>query len=101
MPHLLSLTDPARDELNALEGSSVARQIKKTLGYLEVNPRHPSLHTHEFTSLKGSRGEKIFEAYAQNKTAGAHRIFWHYGPNIVSEKKQTAVITIIAIIPHP
>ena len=101
MPHLLSLTDPARDQLNALEGSSVARQIKKTLGYLEVNPRHPSLHTHEFTSLKGSRGEKIFEAYAQNKTPGAYRIFWHYGPDIVSEKKRTAVITIIAIIPHP
>lgn len=101
MPHLLSLTDPARDQLNALEGRFAAKQVKKALGYLEANPRHPSLYTHEFTSLKGARGEKIFEAYAQNKTPGAYRIFWHYGPDIISGKKRTAVITIIAIVAHP
>jgi hypothetical protein len=47
----------------------------------------------KFTSLSGPKGEDIFEAYAQNKTPGAYRIFWFYGP----EKKQ---ITIVAITAH-
>jgi len=101
MPYLLSMTDPARDQLRALDNTPVSKQIKKALGYLEVNPRHPSLHTHEFISLKGVHGEKIFEAYAQNKTPGAYRIFWHYGPDVVMRGKRREVITILAITPHP
>jgi len=37
---------------------------------------------------------KVFAAYAQNRTPGAYRIFWCYGPG----KKD---ITILAITPHP
>jgi hypothetical protein len=70
------------------------KAVRKALGYLEVNPRHPSLKTHKYSSLSGSNGEEVFEAYAENKTPAAYRIFWFYGP----EKK---VITIIAITPHP
>jgi hypothetical protein len=51
--------------------------------------------------LTGLSGEKIFEAYAQNKTPGAYRIFWHYGPDEIMGKKRTPVITIVAITPHP
>ena len=54
------------------------------------------LHTHEYDSLEhpfDPQG-KVFEAYAQNKTPGAYRIFWCYGP----EKEE---MTIIAITPHP
>jgi hypothetical protein len=72
----------------------VLKAVKKTLGFRETNLRHPSLNTHEFTSLKGPNGEKVFEAYAQQKTPAAYRIFWHYGP----DRKQ---ITIAAITPHP
>jgi len=61
---------------------------------MEVNLRHPSLNTHEYTALKGPRGEKVFEAYAQQKTPRAYRIFWYYGP----KERQ---LTIIAIVPHP
>lgn len=61
---------------------------------METNLKHPSLHTHEYIDLKGGYGEKVFESYAQNRTPGAYRIFWHYGP----KKNQ---ITIVAIIPHP
>lgn len=61
---------------------------------METNLRYPSLNTHEFSSLKGHEGEKVFESYVQNKTPGAYRIFWYYGP-----KKNE--ITIAAIIPHP
>lgn len=74
----------------------LAKQIRKTLGYLQTNPKHPSLNTHSYDSIDNpfNPNEKVFEAYAQNSTPSAYRIFWCYGPN----KKQ---ITIIAITPHP
>ncbi|WCR57360.1 hypothetical protein [Rickettsia asembonensis] len=46
-----------------------------------MNPRHPSLNTHKYKSVKGNNGEEIFEAYAENNTPATYRIFWHYGPN--------------------
>ncbi|MBI3534278.1 MAG: hypothetical protein HY072_02150 [Deltaproteobacteria bacterium] len=67
--------------------------VRKALGYLETNPRHPGLNTHKYASLIGVNNEEIFEAYAENKTSAAYRIFWHYGPG-------KNVITIIAITSH-
>ena len=64
-------------------------------------PNPPSINTHEFTALTGANGEKVFEAYAQNNTPGAYRIFWHYGPDESKRKKRTPVITIVAITRHP
>ncbi|MSQ48358.1 MAG: hypothetical protein EXR78_08265 [Deltaproteobacteria bacterium] len=63
---------------------------------LEQNPRHPGLNTHEYDGIPNpyDNNQKVFEAYAQNKTPGAYRIFWCYGPG----KQQ---ITILAITPHP
>jgi len=74
----------------------IEKQVNKVLGYLQVNPRHPSLHTHPFHSLDNpfNPKEKVFEAYVQNNTPAAYRVFWCYGPG-----KQE--ITIIAITPHP
>ena len=76
-------------------------QVRKAIGYLEIDPHHPSLNTHQFTSLTGANGEKVFEAYAQKNTPGAHRIFGHYGPDEAKGKKRTPVLTIVAITPHP
>lgn len=70
------------------------KAVRKTLGLMETNLHHPSLNTHEYKSLKGAHGEKVFEAYAESKTPAAYRIFWHYGPG----KNE---ITILAITPHP
>ena len=70
------------------------KAVKKAIRFLSSNPRHNSLKTHEFTSLKGPEGEKIFEAYAEQATPAAYRIFWYYGP----DENQ---ITVIAITPHP
>lgn len=81
--------------------AALLAQVRKALGYLEVDPRHPGLQTHEFTSLTGANGEKVFEAYAQNNTPGAYRIFWQYGPDEIKGRKRTAVITIVAITAHP
>jgi len=96
--HKLKFTERADTDLVALENDpsrkKILKAVRKTLGFMETNLRHPSLNTHEFTSLKGADGEKVFEAYAQQKTPGAYRIFWHYGP----KENQ---LTIITITPHP
>ena len=105
MQRKIVFTPTADQQLTDLENTpskaKLAAQVRKTLGYLELDPHHPSLHTHEFLSLTGLSGEKIFEAYAQNKTPGAYRIFWHYGPDEIVGKKRTPVITIVAITRHP
>jgi hypothetical protein len=81
---------------------SVRRQVRKTLRYLETNLRSKSLQTHEYQSLTRRYGVKVFEAYVQQKTPGAYRIFWHYGPDETSKDgKRIPIITIIAITPHP
>ena len=72
------------------------KKVRRAIGYLQTNPRHPSLNTHLYTGYENpfQRGCPVFEAYAENRTPGAYRIFWCYGPN----KGQVA---IIAITPHP
>ena len=62
---------------------------------MEMNPHDARLHSHEYESLKGARGEHVFESYVETKTpAAAHRIFWHAGP---LERQ----ITVLAITPYP
>lgn len=72
------------------------KQVQKTIALLQSNPKHPSLKTHKYESIINpyNRNEPIFEAYVQNNTPGAYRVFWCYGP----DKKQ---ITIITITEHP
>lgn len=98
MAFSLKFTPQAEADLDALEADKGLlkrlKAVRKTLGYLERNPRHPSLNTHKYSALTGPNGEEIFEAYAENKTPATYRIFWFYGPG----KKE---ITIIAITPHP
>ncbi len=105
MRRKIKFTPTADEQYTALESApsraAVFAQVRKALGYLELDPHHSSLNTHEFTSLTGANGEKVFEAYAQNNTPGAYRIFWHYGPDEIKGKKRTPVITIVAITRHP
>ena len=70
------------------------KAVVKSIKLLARDPRHSGLHTHEYISLRGPNGEKVFEAYAEQQTPAAYRIFWYYGP----ERKQ---ITIISITSHP
>jgi hypothetical protein len=98
MSFTLRFTPQAEADLKALEDDKSLfkrlKAVRKALGFLEVNPRHPGLNTHKYSSLSGPEGEEIFEAYAENRTPAAYRIFWFYGPD-------TKEITIIAITPHP
>lgn len=80
---------PSKDE-------GLFKQVHKTLLLLQSNPRHPGLQTHEYDGLVNpyDSKKKVWEAYAQNNTPGAYRIFWCYG-------EARELITIIAITPHP
>jgi hypothetical protein len=94
----LVFTPQADSDLKELEnnpsGKHILKAVRKALGFMETNLRHPSLNTREFKSLAGPKGEKVFEAYTQHRTPSADRVFWYDGPG----KSQ---ITIFAIPPHP
>jgi hypothetical protein len=98
VPFSLFFTDQAHLDLDTLEKNAALvkrlKAVRKALGLLQANPRYPGLNTHKYSSLVGPNGEEVFEAYAENRTPAAYRIFWHYGP----EKN---IITIIAITAHP
>ena len=54
------------------------RQVHKALSFLANNPKHPGLQTHEYSMIEHPYDpkQKVFEAYAQNQTPGAYRVFW-------------------------
>jgi hypothetical protein len=101
----LRFADEAKRQLEALgenpKQAGLYKQVLKTLGFLELDTRHPGLHTHQYTSLIGAKGEEVWETYAQNKTSGAYRVFFHYGPDEKRGKARVAILTVIAITPHP
>jgi len=63
MNFLLNFTPIAEESLKKLKKRYKA--VQKTLRRLIENPRHPSLQTHQYSSISGPKGEKIFEAYAE------------------------------------
>jgi hypothetical protein len=83
-------------KVKAAKVEGLFKQFNKSVNLLLQNPHHPSRKTLEYDSIPNpyKEDEKVFEAYAQNNTPGAGRIFWCYGPN-------KAEITILAITPHP
>lgn len=85
-----------RHHQGELDATEVKRfkKLVKTLGYLQENPRHNSLASHEISDLSRKFGQKVFQSYMENNTPAAGRIFWTYGPG-------NAQITILAIEPHP
>lgn len=92
------LTGPSKIQLEELESDKTYHKrfkaVSKAMELLAVNPRHPSLQTHEYHEFQTPFGGKVFEAYAENRTAGAYRVFWCYGP-------KSGQITILSITPHP
>ena len=98
MKFVLLFTESAEADLSRIKHGTYLKKrfkaVSRALKYLSENPRHPSLNTHEFTSLKGPGKEKIYEAYAENNTPGAYRIFFFYGPH-------RQELTVTSIIPHP
>ena len=96
MPFRLIFQPVAKAQLGALKRQQPKKhkRVLKCLGLIESDPRHSGLHSHRYEDLDEVNGEKIWESYVENRTPGAFRVFWHYGP----AKDQ---ITILAITPHP
>ncbi|MEP6755667.1 MAG: hypothetical protein ABJA67_09215 [Chthonomonadales bacterium] len=96
MVRTINLTDEAQGQYYQIERSNPKKlkKVQKTLGLMETDIRHPGHQTHEYSSLTGPNGEKVFEAYVENRTPGAYRVFWYYGPG-------SAEITILSITSHP
>lgn len=74
--------------------ASLYKKWGKALKLLSDNPRHPSLQTHDIRELTERYGEHVWQSYLENKTSGAMRMYWVYGPDSKS-------ITIIGLEPHP
>ena len=98
MSYFLSLTPSTKQSLKELKSSAhLEKRFKaasKALKYLAEDPRHPSLQTHQYSSIFGPNKEKIFEAYAEQNTPATDRIFFYYG-------HQRGEIVVFAITPHP
>jgi hypothetical protein len=92
----LLYTDKANEALDRLEAEDEKKfaKVRKTLGLMETNLKNPGLHTHKYDAISGADGEDVWEAYVENNTPSAHRVFWHYGPG-------RANITIVDVTPHP
>ena len=94
----LDFSNEAEAQLKSLkENKGLAKRykaVKKALKTLQQNPRHPSLQTHPYYSIKGPHDEKVFEAYAEQHTPAAYRIFFCYG-------SPRGTIMILTIVPHP
>ena len=53
----LLFTEQASDDFEKLNSNKSylkkLKSVRKSLGYLETNPRHPGLNTHKYSSLSG------------------------------------------------
>ena len=48
---------------------------------MSADPGYPSLQTHEIEPLSRRYGMKVWQSYLENKTSGAMRMYWVYGPD--------------------
>ena len=75
-------THVAEEQYNKIKNDNskqgLFKQVKKTIKFLSVNPKHGSLNTHEYETLTQQFGQKVFVAYVQNKTLAAYRLFFYY-----------------------
>jgi len=94
------LFDRARTRLLNKDEVRLFKKLSKAISFLENNPAHNSLNSHEIDELsvryskKIGREIKVWQSYLENKTPAAGRIYWCYGP-------VKGVITIIGLEPHP
>jgi len=96
--YFFTFSEEAEDNLKDLKGDKGLKKrykaVQKALRFLKENPKHPSLQTHPYESLSRIIGKKTFEAYAEQDTPAAYRIFFYYG-------SQKGEIVIVAITPNP
>jgi hypothetical protein len=96
----LIFTDDAARQLHDLEfhkkkkDLGKLKKVRRCLGLLQTDPKYNGLYSHKYEEKEGLRGEDVWESYVENRTPGAWRLFWFYGPG-------PNEITILLISPHP
>lgn len=70
------------------------KAVNKALGRLEVDPKHPGLHTHKLNGETCPHGDSVWQAYAENDRPSAYRIKFCYPPKVPDE------INVIDIVQH-
>jgi len=97
-PPFIILTVPAFDAVMSAikrENPDKHKKVLKTIRLLRhEGPTCPSLQTHKFESISGPGGDVLWEVYVENRTPGAWRLWWIYGPD-------PDAITLIMVGPHP
>ncbi len=88
------LCDRAQHDTLSKDDEKIYKKMGKAMALLSSDTKHPGLHSHEIESLSRRYGMRVWQSYLENKTSGAGRIYWIYGP----EKNE---ITIIGLEPHP
>jgi hypothetical protein len=94
----LKLSPRAEEQRDWLKATNERRYKKviKALRLLRGNPRHPSLNAQKYQELKGKApdGGDMFEAYVENQTPSAWRIFFFY------DSRDPGLIYVTSIEPH-
>ncbi len=88
------LSGKAKSGTLGKDDEKLYKKFGKAMALLANDPRHPGLKSHEIEALTHRYGLKVWQAYLENKTSGAGRIYWVYGP-------ESGEITVIGIEPHP
>ena len=71
------------------------KKIRKAQRFLEQQgPSYPGFNTHQIRDRQGPFGEPVYQSYVENRSPGAWRLWWMYGPG-------TDEITLLDVGPHP
>jgi len=89
-----TLNEKKKTEKMTRDEADLLKKWAKAISFLSQNPRHPSLQTHEITTLSKKMGHRVWQSYLENRTPKPYRLFWVYGP----KKSQ---ITMIGLERHP
>jgi len=105
VPYELRFSPGAAETIRRLtdRGKATAttlKKVRKALGLLQENPLYPGLHSHLYQHFPGLEKDKVWDSYVENRTPGAWRIYWMYGPNEMREGADLPVITVLMIGPH-
>jgi len=106
MVRQLRFTPAAVEQLKTLESvpstKGLLNQVRKTLGYLELQEQSEYIQTYEQEALTQRYGVEVFESYRISDPPSVLRIFWHYEPDESGDDgNHTPVITVFGIVPHP
>ena len=89
----------ALEALRADKGRAIVlKAVTKALEQLELDHTHPGLNVHPRRGEKCPHDKTLFQAYAQNHTPGAFRIFYCF---CLLPGDEPGLINVIAITPHP